>query len=841
MNTDPASLATELLISADGSRRTTFPDGTVRTLTKTPDPRFGMSAPVLGTIDITTPGGRHYQASQTRSATLTDPTNPLSLIAARDTTVINDLFTIVRDYAQSGSDRTITETSAALRHRYLTLDASGRVLSTELEGFYPVRFDYDATTGLLRSIKQGTPGPDGDERVYNLNYDTALRLASIVNPASQAVSFPSYDAADRLLTQVLPDANQVGFTYDANGNLATLTPPGRPAHGFEYTPIDLEQKYLPPAVPGVVPKDTTSTYNFDRQLDLVSRPDGQSVDYVYDNDIPGVATGRLRKVTLPEGDVTYDYVPATAPSGAGRVASITRPDGGTISYGYDGFLLTDTTWGCASPPCAPGTVLGRVAHAYDDNLRVSSETVSDPTGLVFSDTVTFGYDSDGLLTSAGGLTITRDAPPQKAGLIATTALGGTGGVTDHRTYDSFGELKTYSAVYGGTTPLLDVIYDQRDGLGRIVDKTESILGGAPDVYHYEYDAVGRLTKVTKNGMDRSYHYDANGNRTAAPNLVGIATYDDQDRLTRYGPADHTFEYTNNGDLLAEHVGSSSTTFQYDAAGNLRTVHLPDGRQIDYVVDGQNRRVGKKVNGTLVQAFLYSDQLRIIAELDGGGQIVSRFLYAESPNVPDYMVRDGITYRLVTDHLGSVRLVVAIDGPSIGAVAQRTDYDEFGVATDVSGGGFQPFGFAGGLYDRDTHLVRFGARDYHAQIARWTAKDPSRFRADRNLFAYALNDPVNLTDPRGLSAAGVLVPAIELVIDFARIGLYGLLGGVALTCSGDNTPPSHDCNEVISDCRAQCIDTYVKDPHSLPGSGTDSVGRIRRCIRECAEARGCHAF
>jgi len=32
-------------------------------------------------------------------------------------------------------------------------------------------------------------------------------------------------------------------------------------------------------------------------------------------------------------------------------------------------------------------------------------------------------------------------------------------------------------------------------------------------------------------------------------------------------------------------------------------------------------------------------------------------------------------------------------------------------------GFQPFGFAGGLYDRDTNLVRFGARDYDPETGR----------------------------------------------------------------------------------------------------------------------------
>jgi len=33
-------------------------------------------------------------------------------------------------------------------------------------------------------------------------------------------------------------------------------------------------------------------------------------------------------------------------------------------------------------------------------------------------------------------------------------------------------------------------------------------------------------------------------------------------------------------------------------------------------------------------------------------------------------------------------------------------------------GFQPFGFAGGIYDRDTGLARFGARDYNTEIGRW---------------------------------------------------------------------------------------------------------------------------
>jgi YD repeat-containing protein len=77
-----------------------------------------------------------------------------------------------------------------------------------------------------------------------------------------------------------------------------------------------------------------------------------------------------------------------------------------------------------------------------------------------------------------------------------------------------------------------------------------------------------------------------------------------------------------------------STFAYDALGNLLSATLPDGTQIDYVIDGQSRRVGKKINGTLVQGFLYQNQFNPVAELDGTGAVVSRFVYASKGNVPD---------------------------------------------------------------------------------------------------------------------------------------------------------------------------------------------------------------
>jgi len=135
--------------------------------------------------------------------------------------------------------------------------------------------------------------------------------------------------------------------------------------------------------------------------------------------------------------------------------------------------------------------------------------------------------------------------------------------------------------------------------------------------------------------------------------------------------------------------------------------------------------------------------------------VARFVYGSKANIPDYIVKNGNTYRVISDHLGSPRFVVDIQ---TGAVVQRMDFDAFGnVALDTNPG-FQPFGFAGGLYDLDTKLVRFGARDYDAETGRWTSKDPIGFKGKTtNLYGYVFNNPINFHDATG-KIAGVVNPA-----------------------------------------------------------------------------------
>ncbi len=169
--------------------------------------------------------------------------------------------------------------------------------------------------------------------------------------------------------------------------------------------------------------------------------------------------------------------------------------------------------------------------------------------------------------------------------------------------------------------------------------------------------------------------------------------------------------------------------------------------IEYVVDGRNRRVGKKVNGVIERQWIYDGQLRPVAEMNSAGTVTATYIYGTHINIPDYIVKGTTTYRVITDHLGSLRFVI---NSSNGTIAQRIDYDDWGNVLVNTNPDFTPFGFAGGIYDKDTKLTRFGARDYDAEVGRWIRKDPIGIsREILNLYGYVHNDTINFFDPWGL--------------------------------------------------------------------------------------------
>ncbi len=680
------------------------PDGTVDTVTLQPDPRWGLHSPILKNMTVTTPGGLKSETTFQRNVSLVEPNNPMSLQSVVDTHTVNGrTFTNTLDVAA----KTIVGLSPSGRTRKTTFDDLDRIISIEDPGILPVLFDYDDKSRVV-AIRQG----EGDEqRLMRFDYDSYGNVAMITDPLKRTVRL-EYDLAGRLVKQTLPDNREIAYVYDAQGNLVSLIPPGKTAHTFEYTAVNLTAGYSPPEVSAGL-RDTEYEYNKDRKLTKVSRPDGKSIDIVYDT------FGLVESVTIPGQEMRFKFDAPTE-----QLRSIAGADG-SLSFSYDGHLPTETTW--------DGPITGRVSRTFDNDFRLSSISVNDDPATEFK------YDADGSLIQSGELKMERDPA---TGFLKGTQLGN---ISTTYEYSNFGERKKFVASVSGKD-LIAIDYE-RDAVGRILKKTETIEG-VTDVYTYEYDLAGRLKTATKNGdLVGQYEYDSNGNRTKYEGQLGTraGSYDAQDRIESYGPA--TFKHNANGDLESKTEEGKTTAFEYDSFGNQRTATLSNGARIEYISDATNRRIGEKVDGHLSQGLLYQNQLRPIAELDGLGKIASRFVYGANDNVPEYFSKEGKTYRIITDHLGSPRLVM---DSADGNIVQRMEYDEFGNVVHDSNPGFQPFGFAGGLFESQTQLLRFGVRDYDPVTGRWSAKDPIGFSGGQaNLFSYVANDPINRRDPHGL--------------------------------------------------------------------------------------------
>jgi len=387
-----------------------------------------------------------------------------------------------------------------------------------------------------------------------------------------------------------------------------------------------------------------------------------------------------------------------------------------------------------------------------------------------------------------------------AGLVTGTEIREVSATLE---YNGFGELRMHSVERPGASPLFHEEVLERDDRGRIKRWREHPEEATPETV-YGYDYAGRLRWVREDewgvpedggpelerveGVRWVYVYDANGNRRqegadldgdGVPESPVVYQYDDQDRLrlrggTRYvwtpdgslcrkiPPADGGEPVEEQAGCDEEDVFAGETLYLYDALGNLLQVDLPGGERVEYRVDGMNRRVVRELSHEVQDgerqvdsrlAYVYADNLNPVGLYEGNPdgepawRLSQQYVYATRDNVPDLMLKDGRVFRILSDHLGSVRLVVGVDR---GEVMQRLRYDAFGRVLEDTNPGFQPFGFAGGLYDPATGLVRFGARDYDPEVGRWTTKDPIGFGGgDTNLYAYVLGDPVNVTDPDGL--------------------------------------------------------------------------------------------
>ena len=634
-------------------------------------------------------------------------------------------------------------------------------------------YEYDDLNRLIRETRDA----GGLNLVTAYEYDALGNRTAVTTPDGivQRTEYNGYGQPVR----VVEDADGAGYVttyeYDGGLNMVRVSDPNGNVTRYTYTPL------------GVVASETRAdggviTYEYDRRGLLTGRTaqDGSVITYEYDG------VGRLTRRAFSDGTVhTFAYdgmgrmVSAASTGGShtvervfaynemGDVVSQTQTlDGAayTTRYAYDytGGVMT-TTYPSGAAVRRERDVFRRTTRVQEDGADVAAFTYDDGTGQ-------WGT------TYANGLVVTQQFDPlwrvtQVGSSLATYAYGYDAGGnriwTEHdgeyEVYVHDGSRQVTTAYYGAdnSDPAQVTSYDRR------VD--------------YRQDGVYNRLAVSDS---------ASGDTAYGPN-DGTQSTDPLNRYLTVGGA--TLTYDGRGNLTAD----GTYTYTYDLSNKLVGVE-GNGHSVEYVYGPLGRRAARIVDGETTW-YIYDVCYNILEERDGSGTLQARYIYGDGVDRPLTMERGGAVYTYQQDGLGNVVLL----SDASGALVERYEYDIYGQPTLYDGGGAvlsvsavgNPYLFTAREWEPEVRLYHFRARAYSPGLGRFLQQDPLGPTDGLNLYTYAQNNPVTLTDPMGLR----LIPVSKSydIIPETSIRFPGFSVSFGFSCEGTLTLDT--CEHTVQGC------------------------------------------
>ncbi len=673
-----------------------------------------------------------------------------------------DTFTANFDIAShsvgsSGSESTTTNTFGANSNESLTKTQS--------------------PTGAAQSFTYGTQSPNQylpskgtDDRGNNSTYTyngagNPLSSASAAAEKAQ-VSWNSDGTPSAAWTPIEDDKadasrNKTSYAY-TDKQVSAITPVTGAGLGVRNYSYDIYGRLKSSSNGRGI--TTTLGYDVNDRLTTVDYGDGTGIAFTY------TAAGQLETRTDSTGVTHYAY------DQLGRMVQIQNSAfGGTTTYTYD----KDSRLATSANPSSGGTI----TYSYDaagTPTKISYPSGSGTKQTLFSTddhnrrTATFMNSNDAKTTWTARTNQTYDKSDR---VTKVTADVGTGTASYTRVVDI-----TYCYIYN-TTPGSSCTASVSLDRNKLEWKKDNSTG---IITKYTYDSSGRLKSATQSGgatKTYSYGYNKNSNRTSA---------------TGSGQTNQSLTFNAANQI-------TSTGYSYDAAGNL-TAHPTQGT-MTYTPDDQLKTVTK--SGTTYQ-YKY------------GGRGNNELVFQTTPNgtyqyaygrddqqgnpVLEQVARNNTAASVISDPVtgqplllqtaSGLQALIAYDGKpgspvailtSNAAVVWAADYNPFGVATitntnDAEITNTNPYTFANGIADRTTGWIHYAARYYDPTTGTWTQQDPVDAPLDpnnANRYAYAGNDPINNTDPTGLSCAGQISGLI-----FSTIGFGVSLAGLIISGAGE---------------------------------------------------------
>ena len=573
----------------------------------------------------------------------------------------------------------------------------------------------------------------------------------------------SYDALNRL-TQTIDDYNgtdsltpntTTGIGYDALDRTTQITDPSGldTTYGFDG---------LSDATGLVSPDTGYTSRTFDAAGNVTGKTDAKGVVTQYGYD----ALNRLTSVTYPAQpslNITYTYDQATPISGCPNNDNIGHLTTMTDASGTTSWCYTNQGDIREVRQVINNTVYLH-GYAYTNARRL--KYLQYPSGFELE----YGYDADGRVNTIG---YTQQPGPYGSytdstltPLITSVSYMPFGPVSGY-TYALDGQsvTRTYDANYR-LTDLVGTgltLHFQRDAKGRIEAEGNS-PGANPASESYQYDPLDRLTTLTNaSGItEQSIAYNPTGDRTSKTTPLGTENY-------TYVPGTH--QLNGVGGLARSVDANGNTTAMTTASGELIGLGFDDRNRLTTITSGSNTIANYQYNGEGQRVW------RTITEPSAGTAATvydpagSGNLYGEyfATNYREYVYLAGIPVASATDagetapninylyadHLGTLRAVVTTTGTT--AYSWPWLDNAFGEQPSTGTSEFY-IQFPGQYYDVETGLNYNGHRDYDSATGREIESDPKgMFGGQWSTYAYVGGDPLDKTDPLGLSPPGVPPP------------------------------------------------------------------------------------
>ena len=642
----------------------------------------------------------------------------------------------------SGTEAWETDTSYGGNYTTVTPPAGGTPETTWTDGRGLTTAIWQYHAGAPVSVSD--PASDYDATTYT--YTPAQKLATITDAAGNAWSY-TYDLLGDQLTSTDPDAGATTSTYDAAQRLMSVTDARGKTISYTYD------------------ADGRKTAEYDTTGGAAESSADEIASWTYDT----LAKGQLTSSTADEGGVQY-------------TEEYTGYDAGGQPSGTKVII-----------PSAQGALAGTYTqdYTYAPDGQETSYTDSAAGGLP-AETVTLGYDSAGEEDSLTGASAYVDSLSYtNLGQPLQYTMGDSAEpvyVTD--SYDPQTGNLTQQNTQDGTAPTQvdDLNYTYND-VGSITSEADTPSAGPADVQCFSYDYLNRLVQAWAQGSAGcSSAPSASAEGGAAPywesysyntigNLTGITSTTPSGAVTTttnsYPATGAAHPHGISGQTVTSPSGTTTSTYGYDADGNLATVTgTGQNQSLTWNNAGQLTQDSVTPSGGTAQgtSYIYNADGTLLLtrdpgtttlylgdeelSLDSGTGVVTgtRYYSLGSTTVATLTGASSLAW-VIGDQQGTDSLAISATNLTV----SRRYYDPYGNSIGTPAAGFPTGekGFVGGATDTATSLTDLGAREYQSGTGSFISADPELKPynpQDLNAYTYAADNPTTFSDPTGESAA-----------------------------------------------------------------------------------------